>query len=78
VSEFITARAWRKLGTDDALKSVEVAAGVIQRKIEGEGTSGKEVEEVLGRIMQLLDISARFRAMAVGILAELQEEYAHL
>jgi len=71
----IKAEDWRKLESDSAIKSVEIGASVIEHEIEGEVLD--EPAE-LARVMQLLDISAKFQEMAMKIVKGEAEKYDHL
>lgn len=71
----ITAKRWRELGADDTLKSIEIAARVLDDFLKGEAL---DEPSTLGRIMQLLDISAKFQELAMDILKGEAEKYAHL
>ena len=72
---FITAKQWRELGTDDVLKSVEVATRVLKDNISGEAL---DEPSTLARIYQLLDLSAVFQEMAIMVLKGELEKFAHL
>jgi hypothetical protein len=71
VEDFVRAKVWREMGTDDILKSIETATGVLKDHLKGEALD--EPSE-LGRVLQLLDLSAVFQEMAMGILAGLAEK----
>ena len=73
MEDFIKAKVWRELGTDDTLKSVEVAASVLKDYLKGEALD--EPSE-LGRVLQLLDISAAFQEMAMEVLKGMAEGHA--
>jgi tryptophan 2,3-dioxygenase len=75
MEDFITAKQWRELGTDDILKSVEVATKVLEDDISGEAL---DEPSTLARIYQLFDISAAFHQMAMKVLEGELEKFAHL
>jgi len=64
--DFIPAKVWRELGADDTLKSIEVAVSVLKDYLKGEALD--EASE-LGRIFQLIDLSAVFQELAVKQLS---------
>ena len=72
---FITAKRWRELGTDDVLKSIEIATRVLKDNISGEAL---DEPSTLARIYQLLDLSAVFQEMAIMVLKGELEKFAHL
>jgi len=72
---FITAKQWRELGTDDVLKSIEVATRVLEDYLSGEAL---DEPSAFGRVMQLLDLSAVFQEMAIIVLKGELEKFAHL
>ena len=61
----ITAKQWRELGIDDALKSVQIAALVVGDEL---GCEALDEASTAGRIMQLLDLSAKFQGLAISVL----------
>jgi len=61
----ITAKEWRTFSSDDLLKSVEVGISVLKDQLKGEAF---DLPSTVGRILQLLDISAVFQEMAMGII----------
>lgn len=71
----VPAKTWRELGADDTLRSIEIAARVIEDELKGEAL---DEPSTLGRIMKLLDISAKFQEMAMSVLRVEEEKYAHL
>jgi len=73
--DYIPAKEWRELGTDDILKSIEIATRVLKDNISGEAL---DEPSTLARIYQLLDLSAVFQDMAMDVLEGLMEAYAHL
>jgi len=73
--DFITAKQWRELGTDDVLKSIEIATRVLKNDISGEAL---DEPSTLARIYQLLDLSAVFQEMAIMVLKGELEKFAHL
>jgi hypothetical protein len=75
MGDYIPAKEWRKMSADDILKSIEIATRVIVDEIEGEAL---DEPATLGRIAQLLDLSAVFQEMAMSVLKGLAEGYAHL
>jgi hypothetical protein len=72
---FIKAKRWMELGADDILKSIEVATRVLKDDISGEAL---DEPSTLARIYQLLDLSAVFQEMAMMMLKEELEKFAHL
>ena len=72
---FIAAKRWREFGTDDILKSIEVATRVLDDYLSGEAL---DEPSTLARIYQLLDISAKFQEMATMVLKGELEKFAHL
>jgi hypothetical protein len=72
---FIKAKQWRELGTDDILKSIEVATRVLEDYLSGEAL---DKPSAFGRVMQLLDLSAVFQEMAIIVLKGELEKFAHL
>jgi len=75
MEDFITAKRWRELGTDDVLKSIEIATRVLKDNISGEAL---DEPSTLARIYQLLDLSAVFQEMAIMVLKGELEKFAHL
>jgi tryptophan 2,3-dioxygenase len=75
MEDFITAKQWRELGTDDILKSIEIATQVLKDDISGEAL---DEPSTLARIYQLFDISAAFHQMAMEVLEGELEKFAHL
>ena len=73
--DFITAKQWRELGTDDVLKSIEIATKVLKDDISGEAL---DEPSTLARIYQLFDISAAFQEMAMEVLKGELEKFAHI
>ena len=73
--DFITAKQWREFGTDDVLKSIEIATRVLKDNISGEAL---DEPSTLARIYQLFDISAAFHQMAMEVLEGELEKFAHL
>ena len=73
--DFITAKQWRELGTDDVLKSIEIATRVLKNDISGEAL---DEPSTLARIYQLFDISAAFHQMAMEVLEGELEKFAHI
>jgi hypothetical protein len=73
--DFIRAKQWRELGTDDVLKSIEVATRVLKDEISGEAL---DEPSAFGRVMQLLDLSAVFQEMAIMALKRELEKSIHL
>jgi hypothetical protein len=71
---FITAKYWRGLGTDDVLKSIEVAARVLEDRSSMEAP---DEPSAVGRVMQLLDMSAQFQEMAITALKGARERFVH-
>ena len=74
---FIKGKQWREMDTEDILKSVEVAARVIEDDIDIEGEALDEPTEV-ARVAQLLDLSAVFQELAIMVLKGELEKFAHL
>ena len=72
---FITAKRWREFGTDNILKSIEVATRVLDDYLSGEAF---DEPSTLARIYQLLDISAKFQEMATMVLKGELEKFVHL
>lgn len=72
---YVPAKVWRELGTDDTLKSIEIASRVVEDYVKGERL---DEPSTLARIYQLLDISAKFQQIAMMVSEGLMEEYAHL
>jgi hypothetical protein len=72
---FIAPKRWRELGTDDVLKSIEIATRVLKDDISGEAL---DEPSTLARIYQLLDLSAVFQEMAIMVLKGELEKFAHL
>ncbi|MBA7624515.1 hypothetical protein ES703_31924 [subsurface metagenome] len=68
----ISAKQWRELGADDTLKSIEVATSVLKDFLKGEALDDVST---LGRIMQLIDLSAVFQEMAMSVLKGVEEKW---
>lgn len=62
VKNFVTAEQWRKLSTDDILRSIEVATMVLACKAENDRSSTPK------QILRLLDISTTYQGMAAHAL----------
>ena len=73
--DFITAKQWRELGTDDILKSIEIATRVLKDDMRG---AALDEPSTLARIYQLFDISAAFHQIAMEVLEGELEKFAHL
>lgn len=74
-NNFVPANEWRKLSADDVLKSVEIAVKVIKDEITSEWL-GEGAE--IGRVAQLLDLSAVFQDLAMSVLKGIAEGHEHL
>ena len=73
--DVIKAKTWREMAADDILKSVEVAISVVKEQLEGEAL---DEPSTMGRVLQLLDLSAVFQEMAFKIVQGQAESYAHM